>query len=100
MQETMTETEARTFDRGVSVASIVAAEHPRECDCEAYIDIFTFRRWKAQGFVVRKGQHGTKCTTWIAVQKRDITTGESTPNGTRPKRYTVFCRCQVNKVTA
>ena len=62
--------------------------------CEAYRDIFTRRRWRAQGYAVRKGEPGTPITTWIVVPSRDD--GEDKPNR-RPKRVFVFCRHQVER---
>ena len=31
-----------------------------ECGCEPYADVFTFNRWKAQGYFVRRGEHGVR----------------------------------------
>lgn len=43
--------------------------------CEAYRDIYTFRRWRAQGYVVLKGEHGTTVTTWVPIAKRNADSG-------------------------
>lgn len=64
--------------------------------CEAYKDIFTFRRWKAQGYFVRKGEKGTKITTWIPKIETDEE-GKEKIVGKRPKVAVVFCRHQVEK---
>jgi len=65
-----------------------------DATCEAYKDIFTFKRWKAQGFVVRKGEKGTRITTWITKTNKDDE-GKVTVIGKRPKVAIVFCRHQV-----
>jgi hypothetical protein len=51
--------EARSFQH-FSVHN--AAQAQQACPdsmCEAYRDIFTYRRWRAQGYQVLKGQSGT-----------------------------------------
>ena len=63
--------DAIDVDRADTVESAVA------CECKAYVDILTFRRWLALGTPVRRGQR--------AIQ------------GTRPA---LFCRCQVAEVAA
>ena len=68
-----------------------------EGSCEAYRDIFTFRRWIAQGFVVRKGESGTTVTTWAPVTKTDEQ-GNVAVLRQRPRRAVVFCRHQVEKL--
>jgi hypothetical protein len=67
-----------------------------EGSCEAYKDIFTFRRWKAQGFFVRRGEKGTRITTWIEKVETDEERNEKA-TGKRPKVAVVFCRHQVEK---
>jgi N-terminal domain of anti-restriction factor ArdC len=76
--------EARRFDH-FSVHNAIAAEAAcPTLECRAYSDIFTFRRWLAQGYVVKKGERGTKVTTWIPVPEPDE--GEQgTARRTRPK---------------
>lgn len=78
-----------------SVHNAVKAE--LACDegtCRAYEDIFTFRRWKAQGFVVRKGEKGTKIVTFVPVKAKDDD-GKESVVGKRRKTAVVFCRHQV-----
>lgn len=65
-----------------------------EASCEAYRDIFTRRRWRAQGYRVRKGEQGTVITTWITTPPADDD-GEKPVR--RPKRVFVFCRHQVER---
>ena len=90
--------DARSFEH-FSVHNAVQAQMAcPEGSCEAYRDIFTFRRWRAQGYVVRKGEHGTTITTWIPTSTRNKTEGEEQPTRRRPKRAVVFCRHQVEPI--
>ena len=94
MTEAMTSSEARHFERfSVQNAAIVAEAFP--CGCEAYVDVFTYRRWQAQGFQVQKGEKSVRVTTWIPIKHTDETTGEKKVVGKRPKVAAVFCRHQV-----
>ena len=100
MTQKMTETQARTFD-GHSTANetIVLMElAAKGCtSCEPYKDIFTYRRWQAQGFQVQKGEHGIKLTTYIPIHKTDDD-GKQVQTGRRPRTTTVFCACQVKPI--
>jgi antirestriction protein ArdC len=92
----MTAEEARSF-RHFSVHNAVQAQLAcEEGTCEAYVDIFTFRRWRAQGYRVRKGEKGTAVTTWITTEPR-TDEGDEKP-ARRPKRAVLFCRHQVERV--
>lgn len=97
-QTAMTAEQARTFTRR-SAHSAAAAElvlrETNGCDCEAYVTIFTFRRWRAQGRIVSKGQHGVRLTTWI--ERLD---DDGNPNGRFPRTVTVFCRCQTEEANS
>ena len=88
----MTAEEATEF-RHFSVHNAVEAQEAcPEATCQAYVDIFTRRRWVAQGYQVRKGEQGTEVTTWIPAPM--------TPRGRqrrRPKRAVLFCRHQVGR---
>lgn len=66
------------------------------CSCRAYQDWFTYARWQALGFQVRKGEHGSKIRTFAPITKKDDE-GENKIVGKRPWITTVFCRCQVEK---
>jgi antirestriction protein ArdC len=92
----MTADEARTFER-YSVMNVVQLKASLECECEPYVDIFTFRRWKAQGFSVMRGQKGHKIMTYIKGSKtvKDENGLEKEETFKRPWTSTVFCRCQV-----
>ncbi len=85
--------EARRFDH-FSVHNAVAAEAVcPTLECRAYTDIFTFRRWRAQGYQVRRGEKGTAVTTWITSPAED----EKARVVRRPRRAVLFCRHQVEQ---
>lgn len=93
MTEKMTAETAVRFDTfSPTNAAIVEA---RACTCEAYKDIFTYNRWKAQGYQVQKGQKATTITTYSPITKEDEITGEKTIITRKPRKSFVFCRCQV-----
>lgn len=89
----MTASQARSFDR-YSVANAAQVEHSLACGCQAYKDVFTYNRWKAQGFQVQRGQKAVKLPVIKDVEREDGDTGE-----TRQVRIlgtgAVFCRHQV-----
>lgn len=92
----MTAAEARMFET-FSVTNSTIVEESRDCDCEAYEDIFTFRRWIALGFSVRKGEHGTK----IGVVRKRTIEDEETEEAREIRlrgSAVVFCRCQVEPI--
>ena len=56
----MSATEALDFHH-FSVHNAVQAQLAcPEASCEAYRDIFTRRRWQAQGYAIRKGETGNR----------------------------------------
>ena len=91
----MSATEALDFHH-FSVHNAVQAQLAcPEASCEAYRDIFTRRRWQAQGYAIRKGEKGTAITTWIMTPSREEDGDEKLLR--RPKRVLVFCRHQVER---
>jgi len=97
-QQSMTVEDARNFEH-FSVHNAVQAEMAcTEQTCRAYIDIFTFRRWRAQGLVVRKGEKGTTITTWIADARAKANADDTQASRQRPKRAVLFCRHQVEAI--
>jgi hypothetical protein len=81
-----------------SVHNAVKAE--LACDegtCRAYEDIFTFARWRAQGFCVRKGEKGTRISTFIPIKRIDKE-GDEKVVAKRRKTAVVFCRHQVELI--
>ncbi|MGR9527652.1 ArdC-like ssDNA-binding domain-containing protein (plasmid) [Priestia megaterium] len=91
----MSELEAKKFE-GFSEINYEILKETLECDCEPYVDIFTFNRWKAQGYSVMKGQKATKISTIIKKEVEDKKTKKKELKSF-PKNTSVFCRCQVEK---
>lgn len=93
----MTAIEARTFKTfSVSNATtITEALQAKGCTtCQPYEDVYTFNRWKALGYHVKKGEHGMRIPVINEVEKEDQASGKVS---TRKLFHTsaVFCRCQV-----
>ena len=95
MATKMTAREAKTFT-ATSPENATFVEDTFKCDCEAYIDIFTYGRWKAQGMQVQKGQKSVKIKTYIPIKERDDQ-GNEVIAYMKPKITSVFCRCQVKE---
>lgn len=93
MTEKFTPETAEHFDR-YSLINAVIVEHSKKCDCKPYEDVFTYARWQAQGYQVRKGEHGIKIGTFAPIT--DKVTKEVI--GKRPWTSAVFCRCQVDPI--
>jgi len=87
---------ARHFDR-FSVANAVAVKQALPCGCEPYRDVFTYRRWKAQGFQVQRGERAIRLPLVYAREAVDPETGE-TRSERRLGRSAVFCRHQVKPI--
>ena len=87
---------ARQFDR-YSVANAVTLKEALPCGCEPYVDVFTYRRWKAQGFQVQRGEKAVKLPLIYQRTEKDPDTGEETVSR-RMGRSAVFCRCQVRPI--
>ncbi len=64
----------------------------QESEIEPRVNVFTFAAWKAQGQVVRKGEHGVRVLTYVPIpEKRDTETGRVVRKAGRlPKASTVF----------
>ena len=91
--EKMSATEARTFDR-YSVGNAALVMMQRGCGCEPYRDVFTYNRWRAQGFQVQKGEKAIRLPHVRTVRVRDEKTGEESERRLL-RSSSVFCRCQV-----
>lgn len=96
----LTAEDARYFSR-YSVANAAQALHQLndsgacQGSCQPYEDIFTYNRWQALGYQVRKGEHGAKLAIIIANEQEDEE--GRVKRVSRPWATTVFCRCQVDK---
>lgn len=97
-RQTMTAEQAQTFEHESAQSAATVAEQ-LECECEPYADVFTFNRWKAQGFSVRKGEKAHRVTGYVPKVTRDATTGEERKQ-LIPRVNCVFCRCQVDRTKA
>ncbi len=92
-QTKMTADDAQRFD-SYSVANAVKVTSNLSCGCQPYVDVFTFRRWLAQGFAVQRGQHAIKIPVVKMIEREDRETGEKTTRRILGSGA-VFCRCQV-----
>ena len=90
---TFTPETARRFDR-YSVANAVTVKEALPCGCEPYVDVFTYRRWRAQGFQVQRAEKAIRLPLIYQRTEKDRETGEQTTSR-RMGRSAVFCRCQV-----
>lgn len=91
----MTAAEATHFD-GHSTANAATILLELECDCQPYEDVFTYARWKAQGFQVQKGEKSIRIPT---IQKVTKENDKGEPETRRLKKTSfVFCRCQVKPI--
>jgi hypothetical protein len=84
---------AREFDHFSVHNAVQAQQACPEGTCEAYRDIFTYRRWRAQGYRVQKGQRGTAVITWLTTTRSDENGDPITVR--HAKRTVLFCRHQV-----
>jgi len=87
---------ARQFDR-FSVANAVTVKQALPCGCEPYRDVFTYRRWKAQGFQVQRGERAIRLPLVYSCEATEAETGEIRSER-RLGRSAVFCRHQVKQV--
>ena len=56
-------------------------------DVQPRVNVFTFNAWKALGRSVKKGEHGVKLITWVAMSKK---TDEGKDSFKRPRSVSVF----------
>jgi hypothetical protein len=83
------------FDR-FSVQNAATVEDALECGCEPYKSVYTYERWRAQGFQVQRGQHGVHLPTMTETKVED-----EDGNVKTRRRFTtaaVFCRHQVEPI--
>ena len=89
----MSKTEAVTFER-YSTANAVTVTQALPCGCEPYVDVFTYRRWQAQGFQVAKGSKAIKLPQVRIVDRENKETGEMEQRRVF-HNSAVFCRHQL-----
>jgi hypothetical protein len=90
----MSPQEAKSFSR-YSVANALRAEVSLSCGCKAYEDIFTYRRWQAQGMQVQRGARAVRLPVIVDRMVED-------KNGELRQIHgffstAVFCRHQVEQ---
>ena len=89
----MTPTEAVAFE-GYSVANALTVTSNLDCGCKPYVDVFTYRRWAAQGYQVQSDQKGIKVPVMSTQRIVDEETGDVTFKTFR-KNSALFCKHQV-----
>jgi hypothetical protein len=109
-RETATEFEAVSSKSAQQVIELLedrktAGTYP-ECPCEPYEGVYTFERWKALGFFVRKGEKSLRVASYVAVDSKKKE-GDSAPVSSddsgsdkwlKPHTLYLFCRCQVDPI--
>lgn len=101
----MTKEEAKSFENGLSkknylIVKMILAAKPDPCECEPYEDVFTYRRWIAQGFYVVRGSKAIKAPLVRTGSKEVTNSATGKPDKKFWRVLTVshlFCRCQVKK---
>ncbi len=93
----LTAESAKSFST-FSMANYSALKMSLPCGCEPYKDVFTFNRWRAQGFQVCKGSKAVKLPLVIEREVKDKTTGEVVGSKRFIGGSAVFCRCQVKPI--
>jgi len=69
-----------------------------EAEIKPRVNVLTYKAWLAVGRQVRRGEHGVKVVTWIAMTKKDKKTGETLETFKRPRRATVFHISQTDPI--
>ncbi len=91
--------QARSFDRqswhnAAMAAQVLVDRGTCKGECVPYQDIFTYERWRAQGFQVKRGEHGVKLSVLVHRTREDD--DGNTVDYSVPQTTAVFCRCQVD----
>lgn len=95
----MTAEEARSFDQvSIGNAMMVDLLLKKKCDCHAYEDVFTYNRWRAQGYQVQRGEKSIKLPLVKVVTEENEDTGEPVECRRILGSSAVFCRCQVQPI--
>lgn len=93
----MTADEARVFSHQSLSSAMAVALAKQACGCEAYHDVFTFVRWKAQGYYVMRGEHAISLPLVTLVERENEETGMVETRKIFSSSH-LFCRCQVARV--
>ena len=94
-QQAMTAESAVTFERhsADNAETLHVVANLKGCTCAAYVDWFTYRRWRAQGMQVQRGQKGTRVPVFYEKAEKDKD-GNEIKRKRRSSAH-LFCRCQV-----
>ena len=93
----MSESEARSFE-SFSVKNAAIVNGALECGCKPYEDVFTYNRWRAQGWQVKKGEHGIKLGVMKTIERENE--AHETERFRVRGHAAVFCRHQVKQQEA
>ena len=91
----MTAEQATRFER-VSPANAAIVQQTLLCGCKPYEDVFTYTRWQARGYQVKRGEHSIKLAV-IKVVEKENEDGETETRRVFGNSH-VFCRHQVKQV--
>ena len=91
----MTAEQAQSF-QGYSATNASLVRQGLDCGCEPYIDVFTFKRWRAQGYHVNRGEQSIRLPVIIQQEVKDQETGEIRPRKIM-SNVPVFCCHQVSQ---
>ena len=94
----MTEQEAKSFGR-YSQQNAAQVMRERGCACQPYRDVYTFNRWRAQGYGVKKGEKAIRLPT----VRHDLKENPDTETYEMIRHFSwgfVFCRHQVQPWSA
>ncbi|MEE9612352.1 MAG: hypothetical protein V3W19_13945 [Desulfatiglandales bacterium] len=100
----MTAKQAKEFDtiseKNYLMVKALLASKSDPCQCEPYKDVFTYGRWKAQGYQVQRGSKAIKAPL-VKRGTKEVehpTTGEKDIKHWRVMTVSyLFCRCQVKR---
>ena len=92
----MTPAEARSFDT-YSPANATMIGSLLNCGCQPYEDVFTYQRWKAQGYQVQRGEKAIKIPVIKTIPPKDTDDPNAKPRSFKGSS-SVFCRCQVKPI--
>ena len=95
----MTAIEAKAFER-TSAHSAATVSTLLECQCQPYIDVYTYKRWLAQGFQVQRGQKAIKLPLVKIKEVQDSDDDDAKRTVRILSMSAVFCRHQVAPVQA
>lgn len=92
MKEQMTKEQATSFSH-VSLIHAIIVERTLQCGCKAYVDVFTYNRWQAQGFQVKRGEKALK----LAIIREVVDETDEEVKKVWGRSH-VFCRHQVKPI--